>query len=223
MASTVICKLPYFPRLRRHPQGVLGSPFLASTVPVSPTPQEVTMNENDPATRAFAAKHAVALFSYYGCATSALKAHQIHEWARLTGQTFEAPGAPAPHAVAEQVPLRPMVDVEALDARVRREILATVFDHNRDGQLELLPAFLGEVETYVLGRVQRVERGHQPLVSSTPFLAYGERSPDQQAILRRLAMDVAHALLAIRFPLHVTSVEGFRLLDRADNEIAFWF
>ncbi len=181
------------------------------------------MNENDPATRVFVVKHAVELHAYFGRPASELTSHQIHEWARIAEKPIDASVHPQRAVAEQQSPLQPMVDLAALEARIQHEALVKVFDRNLDGQLELLPAFLGEVEMYVLGRVQRVERGQRPLTSPVPVLGYAERSPDQQAILRRLAMDTAHAFLAIRFPLHVASVEGFRLLERVDTEIALWF
>jgi hypothetical protein len=174
--------------------------------------------------RAFVVRHALALYAYHGRPASELTSHQLHEWARHAGLTIDAPADAAQRTDAERGhPIRLLIDCEALEARIPHEVLARVFDRDRDGQLELLPALLDEASTYVLGRVHRVERGHRPLVSSVPLVAYGERSPDQQATLRRLAIDVAHALLAIRYPLHVSSVDGFRLLDRVDAEITFWF
>lgn len=181
------------------------------------------MNETDSATRAFVAKHAVALCSYFGRAASGLSEQQVRDWARLAGLTIESGDERAPGDVAEpQTPLWPLVNLAALEARIRHEVVVKVFDRNRDGELELLPTFLGEVETYLIGRVQRVERG-RPLVGPGPSLPYRGRSREQQAILRRLATDTAHAFLAIRYPLDVAIVDGFRLLERVDAEIAFWF
>lgn len=104
-------------------------------------------------------------------------------------------------------PLEPLFNNDQLIARIGQSVVTKIFDDNDDGNPDDAP--LDQLAADAASKV----RGALGPVYAAAMLVSGPATE-----LRRIALDVAHAMAAIRHPGFI-KIDGFMMMKQADADL----